>query len=587
MWYRYDTNQLTIIHEGQGVYYGIFPGEELDLMGAPTTVWVVSRPHNWRPTTANEWLLKLDINTGEELDRVKINSHFTHDVVRSKGRVYIANTGKGEIIEMKFPDMTQVRSMKLFTLKQHVNTLAPTPTGTLWAMLHNLGPSILAEIDVNSGKIIQQLQPIGDKSHGIVFWGPDNNTIVALNSDEAALIKVDIKAGGKVTTLWDSGLEDHFLKGLNIVDDIAFFGIAKKQPRQSRDDPSLNCDLAAYDLKNNVLLFRRNLPTHGLLNIVAAPHLAVESTSWAVPITRQSSFRQTIEHSDLLEAARQGRYDDTGAIITTTSIASNTTGRGQVAISPVPPLAPNDPLAPYPPNIGGNWASGLPYLNVETKTDGFKAGVELMLLKADVNKLKAELLSMPLEYWEDTYQSKYNAFLQGRESNLNQFKPGTKTIHLIFSDQGGMDVYQFPWYNKFAPLIEPVLNAALGSDVNKIIRAQFALMPPDTHIKRHVDKGGYSQNGHRLHLVVSSAPQVSFHVCSKHDRESEDEEPPCLPLHVEEGLVFELNNRLEHFVDNDSEVSRIHMVVDIAESDRRRTQLKVGQVCKYHGSITC
>ncbi len=33
----------------------------------------------------------------------------------------------------------QLRSMSLFTLKQHVNTLAPLEGDSVWVVLHNLG----------------------------------------------------------------------------------------------------------------------------------------------------------------------------------------------------------------------------------------------------------------------------------------------------------------------------------------------------------------------------------------------------------------------------------------------------------------
>lgn len=139
-WYDLRTEQFTVIHENQGVYYGGFPGEKVDENGVPKTVWVVSRPHNWRPSSTSEWLLELDAHSGEELRRVQLGSRFTHDVVRRGGRVYVANTGEGNVLELSFPSMKPIRSLNLFTEKEHVNTLSPTAYGTMWAMLHNLGP---------------------------------------------------------------------------------------------------------------------------------------------------------------------------------------------------------------------------------------------------------------------------------------------------------------------------------------------------------------------------------------------------------------------------------------------------------------
>jgi hypothetical protein len=63
------------------------------------------------------------------------------------------------------------------------------------------------------------------------------------------------------------GDASRFLKGLAVVDDIAFFGIAPRSPRGGRDDPSLACELAAFDLRERLLLWRRQMPTRGLLNI--------------------------------------------------------------------------------------------------------------------------------------------------------------------------------------------------------------------------------------------------------------------------------------------------------------------------------
>ena len=139
-WYYYETQQFKIIHEGQGVYYGGFAGDRLARDGTPTTVWVISRPHNWRPTTAKEFLLEINTTSGEVLTRVSVPSRFTHDTVRFGNRVFAADTGEGHILELEFPSMKLLRRMELFTLKEHVNTLSPTVNGTLWAMLHNLGP---------------------------------------------------------------------------------------------------------------------------------------------------------------------------------------------------------------------------------------------------------------------------------------------------------------------------------------------------------------------------------------------------------------------------------------------------------------
>jgi len=141
MWYYYgDDERLEVIHEHKGIYYGGFPGEDVDENGMPKTLWIVSRPHNWRPKNAEEWMIEVDAKTGKELKQVPLKSKFTHDVVRRGERVYVADTGEGHIVELEFPTMKEVRRMELFSMKEHVNTLSPTSDRYLWAMLHNLGP---------------------------------------------------------------------------------------------------------------------------------------------------------------------------------------------------------------------------------------------------------------------------------------------------------------------------------------------------------------------------------------------------------------------------------------------------------------
>lgn len=537
MWYNIQQDTVDVLHENRGIYYGGFPGENTD------SVWVVSRPHNWRPDSTAEYLLEIDAVTGEELSEVQIQSKFTHDVVRKGNRVYVSDTGHGDIIVLDFPSMKERSRLKLFTLKQHVNTLSPTDDGHVWAMLHNLGKSAMVKVDVRNGKVVQRIKNVGLRAHGVVRWKDDY--MIYLDSDHGSLARVQIVSTeeehvASPEILWsvDMSEQKYYLKGLCIVDDIAYFGIAISQERKSRADESLNCELAAFDLNTKSLLWRRVLPTKGLLNVVSAPHLDIESTAKAV-MTR-------VEKNQGLE------------------------------------LPPGDPLLAYPPQIGGYWDSGHPRLDnsLKNRKTGFAGGVQMLLYKEDVSKLKQALLQMPEDVWSPEVQKKENAFLAGREGNLNQFKPGTSAIHLIFSDRQGEDVFEFPWYSeKFSTLVEPILHRLLGSDVQNIIRVQFAKMPAHSEIKPHVDSGGYSEKGHRIHVVIASNPDVTFKVC---------EQSSCLKLHTEEGLVFELNNRLKHFVKNDGDEMRIHMVVDVSEHPQERTKLSKGQVCHYnHGKIVC
>ena len=53
--------------------------------------------------------------------------------------------------------------------------------------------------------------------------------------------------------------EKAFLKGLTVVDDVAYFGIGPPTARASRADPSLTCEIAAFHLLEGRLLWRRKV----------------------------------------------------------------------------------------------------------------------------------------------------------------------------------------------------------------------------------------------------------------------------------------------------------------------------------------
>ncbi len=86
---------------------------------------------------------------------------------------------------------------------------------------------------------------------------------------------------------------------------------------------------------------------------------------------------------------------------------------------------------------------------------------------------------------------------------------------------------------------------------------------------------------------------MSFEACDPprvdaHGEVAAAEETACVPCHVEEGLVFELNNRLGHKVKNGGDEPRVHLIMDVAHTPRRQHTLRAGQVCSYRrGRITC
>jgi len=107
---------------------------------------------------------------------------------------------------------------------------------------------------------VLRVQGIGDKAHGLVAW---HSQLLFLDSENGALALLD-PATGDVTELWRAPVEERlFLKGLAVVDDVAYFGGSVWAGRSVRDDPATNNELLAIDLVTEKLLWRRQVMVEG------------------------------------------------------------------------------------------------------------------------------------------------------------------------------------------------------------------------------------------------------------------------------------------------------------------------------------
>lgn len=114
-WFDVDTGVARVLHQGRGVYYGVFPGD------APGTLWAVSRPHNWRapPPGGGEALLLVNSSSGEVVREAPLASRFSHDALRLGASAYVADTGRGAVLQVALPGGEPGRALALFTEKEH------------------------------------------------------------------------------------------------------------------------------------------------------------------------------------------------------------------------------------------------------------------------------------------------------------------------------------------------------------------------------------------------------------------------------------------------------------------------------------
>lgn len=83
-----------------------------------------------------------------------------------------------------------------------------------------------------------------------------------------------------------------FAKGLSVVDDVAYLGISPFAPRSARTDPALDCELAAFDLLQQRLLWRTRVSTPPRLRTRTLPMSACTGQRSSCLIAKQERAEQ-------------------------------------------------------------------------------------------------------------------------------------------------------------------------------------------------------------------------------------------------------------------------------------------------------
>jgi aspartyl/asparaginyl beta-hydroxylase (cupin superfamily) len=84
----------------------------------------------------------------------------------------------------------------------------------------------------------------------------------------------------------------------------------------------------------------------------------------------------------------------------------------------------------------------------------------------------------------------------------------------------------------------------------KVVRSEIINLSPNSSIRTHKDRGDLLYLSRRFHIPIITNPMCTFTVEGK-------------IFHLEEGNVYELNNRRYHSVQNSSDKNRIHLIVDV------------------------
>ena len=163
----------------------------------------------------------------------------------------------------------------------------------------------------------------------------------------------------------------------------------------------------------------------------------------------------------------------------------------------------------------------------------------------DVNEIKTYLPNEDNPLWfKNTFRQKL-------------YKDHDKTLSIIFKwDSNTNNEYDKSIIN------EELINSNLGKAIEKIVfkiteyypnkglsKVILALLPKNSSIKKHMDLGPL-QTKNRIHVPIITDPKCIFNIDG-------------IDYSFKEGYCFEFDNTRSHYVDNKSNTSRVHLIVDL------------------------
>ena len=181
-----------------------------------------------------------------------------------------------------------------------------------------------------------------------------------------------------------------------------------------------------------------------------------------------------------------------------------------------------------------------------------KTAIVRALGPVDLSVLRPHVLAMPESAWD-----KADDF----EANYNKTGAIRSASHCIFRF---CDRRQSPYryvdleaWQTWTPLLLPVMQAAVrpyGYARGFFPRIMLARLPGGSFIPPHVDGEPRVSVPHKIHVPITTNPQVYFFVAGER-------------FHLEEGAAFEVNNAARHSVVNGGESARIHLIFEYLDAD--------------------
>jgi hypothetical protein len=174
------------------------------------------------------------------------------------------------------------------------------------------------------------------------------------------------------------------------------------------------------------------------------------------------------------------------------------------------------------------------------------------IIKVDISELKKFTMSISEDKW-DHWKNRPAILVDGKPG-INAY---TRTIPFIWSIPQAFSDNDYTIHTQLmnrnceiSILIKPYYNFLENFFGGECIRVFLAQLRPFKNIGRHVDCNDTLTKVHRCHLPILTNNNVIFGIGNA-------------DFNLKEGILYEVNNIDPHYVNNNSNENRVHLIMDI------------------------
>jgi hypothetical protein len=163
----------------------------------------------------------------------------------------------------------------------------------------------------------------------------------------------------------------------------------------------------------------------------------------------------------------------------------------------------------------------------------------------DISAVREDILAIPPSVWTENDAAKPNKFVEFKQTEhivfkfVDSFKDYTKSNTMPIWEE---------WKDRLLPLLEKAVEP-YGYEQGVFSRIMLAKLAPKGAIDAHKDGKKAAIFPHKIHIPIQTNPGVKFFINPKN-------------YYFEEGHAYEVNNRKVHFVENEGDEARIHLIFE-------------------------